>query len=224
MGADLELTLYGGHAMRQQTLPIEAPTRAGEKREVTVVWDQEFGRVVGRALWEDGTPVREQTLFGTLVCNGVAGGASTLTDEEGHFEMPLGQEFKSGVRTAFLRTERNGVPAEVLIDLSFLTPPGTTRIEDVVVTELPCLVAGQVVDGQGLPVKEVSLTLDLRAEDGEWARQYGKGRMTDADGNFAMWGAWGGGEEARVTAWVDGEEVDEVVVVIGDRSLVLRVP
>lgn len=221
-GGPFVLSLGGGQFMKPMSFDLDGPAAEGERAVASVAWIEEYGRVTGIARFEDGRVAKNVTLNGTLNNHGVAGGASCETDDEGRFEMQLYQDFVGGKRSVYLRGDLDGVPHDGSLDLSFPAPPGATEVEDLILSPFPCVAAGRVVDAQGNGVFEMRLHLEVW--DGvDWVSQYGRRPMTNREGEFELWERLEA-DQIRLSIYEDGERVDEVETVFGDRDVQLRKP
>jgi hypothetical protein len=177
-----------GRPLSSTQVKVAAPLRAGERVEVELVLKPPRFRLSGRALRPDGTPlVNAVLLLSTEGRTGGLGRATTAVD--GKFEFWLHSWLDEPAEPPKLTATRLGLTAPLKLPSGPSDPE--FHIGDVLLTELPLLASGRVVDEHGRGVGGATLGIEKRpraadAEAGEWKLDRSQSFESERDGRFVL--------------------------------------
>jgi hypothetical protein len=194
------------------------PRAAGERVVVHLTPGAAKPRVTGRALLEDGTPLADARLRGTIQYldpeNDWTAGFASATDAEGRFSAHVaeaeGQPAAAGALELELEDPVRGKLAGS-VPLAGRLLPGKNDVGDVRLAPPPLLVSGRVVDAAGNGIRGARVTVESASEQREVFIGYagaggssvlhwgGVSAVSAADGSFEVRGEMAG-DLFRVTA------------------------
>lgn len=181
VGLGLDLRAYAALDDSNFEAPPElrfpGPRAAGETLEIELVLGAEVPALVGRLLDEGGEPAREMPFSLGLEPRGPRERSNQsyhTTDAAGRFHVSWNGALHLPGR--YLRFEesppRSGAPPGWIarfaeVDFPALSSEGSLEVGDLSLTAVPVLLAGEVVDSLGQPVRQA--TIRLRHPEGEGA-------------------------------------------------------
>ncbi|MCC6407475.1 MAG: hypothetical protein IT453_09925, partial [Planctomycetes bacterium] len=221
----------GNWALQQER--GRGPTRAGEKAELALRLGRDVVTFAGRALDLAGAPLADRELALRIRVSGgntwVQPLGSVQSDAAGRFRLDTqvhGDATQSLTLFVESRDPRSGAAARCSLPLTSPVPKGVLELGDIVLTELPVLLAGTVVDEAGLAVAGASVsggshrTSDespsFDGEEGWWANA-----RTDEQGRFELRGK-ADGDDFQVTAQLGERRSLPMNARRGDGELVVR--
>jgi hypothetical protein len=242
LGSPLEITFLAEGSNNQDRAHIDSPQRAGEWVETTLI-HADRPTLTGVLLDPDGVLLRDQSLSISLTTKSEKGGSSRIgtslsTDSEGRFRYELRESSGQGYiksRAFGLKTnlEKFGkcrleqtLPNEILA--------GDFDLGELTLLREPFLIAGRVLDLQGVPIAQASVQifgasdLDIRARmffRGAGSRNImmsGIGDRTDLEGNFRLQGEMEQSDSLQVEISAKGYETLRQPVSLGSEGLEFR--
>ena len=225
---------------------VPGPSHQGELVAVTLRFEENYPVLAGRLVSTDGEPIAKQwfTLDHDYSVPPTdrrepfrSNGSSHTSDEEGRFELAWrmaswSQAGRSGARILRFveRTDpRTGAPDGWSPRFAVVEAPAFDEaaerydVGNVLLEDMPLLVAGRVVDEAGLPVPSAFVQVGYAVGGGKDAKWYNHSERpySDADGRFEL-RTFRPYERIRVSAWkTKGGGSDTVEVSVGTRDLLL---
>jgi hypothetical protein len=195
----LGLELEGGALLDASNRPYETyfqgPVKQGEQVEAVVWADHVRPSVRFRVLDETGEPIRDQRIdsLTTYASGGsnTRGYADLRSNAEGLVSYivttPVGPD-APGVMTLNLSCKQND--QELVSDLVLPTnlSEGVNDLGDVILSGLPILISGRVLDAQGAPAPGVRLHVMAEFSNEDYREIGGGTHRTDSEGQFLIRG------------------------------------
>jgi hypothetical protein len=242
LGSPLEVVFLAEGSMNQDRTHIDSPQRVGEWVETTII-HVDRPTLTGILLDPDGEILADQSISISIRTKRQKGsssrrGTTMNTDAEGRFRHELQEDARQG-----------SVESRVLTLKVDLEKFGQCRLEQTLPTELPAadfdlgeltlvaepfLLAGKVLDLQGVPIALASVQIFGSRDEGSGVRMNFSGAQigasfgaiahdqTDQEGNFRLQGTVAQGDSLKVEIRAKGYETLTQPISLGADGLEFR--
>jgi hypothetical protein len=228
IGMELEAGAQMDRSDRYYEVKFSGPQNSGEQVEATL-WIEHLRPLVRfRLVDEEGLAIRNQSISCSTILTGAGfnrhGSAPMTTDSEGRTEFivtDLVDHRVPGTLALELQLERDGIELQNVLQLPAELKPGAQDLGDVVLRQMPILLAGRIMDSRGKAVAQARLKVTHDEGPLLGAMVVKEYFASKADGSFEILGS-SAANQVRLHVTHGSGISKQVVAAPGTQGLLVR--